>query len=130
MPLPSSHSTVIQLEAGRPVNLVVMALALQPVGQVSGARIIEAVEFALGLVLLVFVVVVVVAVFTPTIAFVCCSNCIGRIVVCKVTPSVTGSENAELTPHTLPAAGLAAPVLPMLALAPRPALLDRFQITQ
>src|SRR5258706_15542783 len=103
MPLPSSHSTVIQLEAGRPVNFAVMALALQPVGQVSGARIIEAVEFALGLGVLVFVGVVVVAVFTPTIAFVCCSSCIGRIVVCQRTPAVTCRRKAGATPPTPPA---------------------------
>src|SRR5206468_6418980 len=110
-PLPSSHSTVIQLEAGRPANFAVMALALQPVGQLSEAIRIEPVGcggvvvaavlpvVVVPPVVFVLVVVVLVVLFAPTTWLICSSSCAGKMVVCSVTPSVFGSANGELTPH-------------------------------
>src|SRR5262249_13631290 len=113
-PKPSSHSTVIQLEAGRPANLPVMALALQPVGQESDVNRIEpigcsgavAVPAAVILPPAVVVVLVLVVVPAPTTWLICSRSCVGKTVVCSVTPSVFGSVNGELAPHTLPIATL------------------------
>src|SRR5579859_4582930 len=98
-PLPSSHSTVIKLVAGRPANLAVMALELQPLGQDSEAMISPSEGFVAVVVVLPVVVVllfvvvllaVVVVLFMPTTALACLSTSIGRTVICRVTPSVAG----------------------------------------
>src|SRR5579859_4885539 len=124
-PLPSSHSTVIKLVAGRPANLAVMALELQPLGQDSDAMISPSDGFVAVVVLLPVVVVlpvvvlaVVVVLFMPTTALACLSTSIGRTVICRVTPSVAGRLNGELVPHTVNWLGWSIEPLSMIVFAP------------
>src|SRR5579859_4029969 len=127
-PLPSSHSTVIKLVAGRPANLAVMALELQPLGQDSEAMISPSDGFVTGVVLVLpvlvvvlFVVVlpvVVVLLFEPTTALAWLSTCIGRTVICRVTPSVAGRLNGELMPHAVNWLGWSIEPLSMIVFAP------------